>query len=281
MLHPRFYGNSNTKVNGVPFDRFFAASSGATDKRVYLPAAGLPSSLTGMDERHWWFAAKLQETFRFGGYENPTLLEDFLSEPEVVDLINEFLAPGEPRKLFFYCDEIPTSPALGESHIPSATYRQLHITAQLTQDVISHGQVCLYVLRTDVGGEVDVTQMEKQLFCGELRHSVLSSLASLLTEAYAPLLHTQRNWGDCSLDNISYFLQHFDKFSLALLDTASSAQIHQPRLRQSTLNVEAFQQQAGGKGFASLGDLVIECEAVVADWVGTIESILIETTDER
>jgi len=42
-----------------------------------------------MAERHWWFASKLQETFHFGGYDNPTLLEDFLSEPEVVELIND------------------------------------------------------------------------------------------------------------------------------------------------------------------------------------------------
>lgn len=237
-----------------------------------------------MDERHWWFAAKLQETFHFGGYDNPTLLEDFLSEPEVVELINEFLAPGEPRKLFFYCDEFPASPTPGgESRVPSATSRQLHVTAQLTQDVTSHGQVCLYVLRTDTGGEVDVTQMEKQLFCGELRHSVLSSLASLLSEAYAPLLHSQKNWGECGMDNVSNFLQNFDKFSLVLLDTASNVQAHQSILKQPTLDLEVFQQQTGSKGGLNLvlGDIVSEYEALVADWISTIESVLIDTTDER
>lgn len=234
-----------------------------------------------MDERHWWFASKLHETFHFGGYDNPTLLEDFLSEPEVIKLINDFLGPGEPRKLFFYCDELPTSPTPGsDSRAPSASCRQLNITAQLTRDVVSHGRVCLYVLRIDVGGEVDVSQMERELFCGELRHSVLSSLASLLTEAYGPLLHSQGNWGECSKESISNFLQHFDKFSLALLETASLVQIQQPILQRPALDLHQGARSKGGPGLP-LGDILVECEALVADWISTIESLLIETSDER
>ena len=229
-----------------------------------------------MDERHWWFASKLQESFHFGGYDNPTLLEDFLSEPEVVELINDFLAPGEPHKLFFYCDEIPN----GDSRAPSVSSRQLHITSKLSKDVVSQGRVCLYVLRTDVGGEVDVTQMEKELFCGELRHSVLSSLASLLAEVYAPLLHSQKQWGECNRDSTSVFLQHFLKFSNALLEMSSMAQIHQPMLQRPGLDVRSEVLYQQGKG-GFLGDIVIECEALVADWISTIESLLIETTDER
>lgn len=238
-----------------------------------------------MDERHWWFASKLQETFHFGGYDNPTLLEDFLSESQVIDLINAFLAPGEPHKLFFYCDASPranTAPSLGE---PAPLSRQLHVLAQLSKDVLAEGCVCLYILRKDTGGEVDSTQMEKELFCGELRHSVLSSLASLLTEVYTPLLHTQRTWGECSEESIANFLQHFDKFSNSLLETAIQAQVHKPLLRQPgyELKCELSRQHMGGgaRGMALLGEVVIECEGLVGDWIATIEGILIETTDER
>ena len=235
-----------------------------------------------MDERHWWFASKLQETFHFGGYDNPTLLEDFLSESHVVDKINSFLAPGEPHKLFFYCDTAPQSSSLGEA--PS-TSRQLHIRAQLSKDVLAEGCVCLYILRRDIGGEVDVTQMERELFCGELRHSLLSSLAALLTEVYTPLLHTQRNWGECSDDSVSNFLQNFDKFSNSLLETATQAQIHHPLLRRPgyDLRYELSSGHVGGgaRGISLLAEVVIECEGLVADWIGTIEGILIETTDER
>ena len=231
-----------------------------------------------MDERHWWFASKLQETFHFGGYDNPTLLEDFLSEPEVVELINNFLAPGEPRKLFFYCDEIPTDTS--GSRAPSASSRRLHIAAQLTQDVVSGGRVCLYVLRRDIGGEVDVSQMEKELFCGEIRHSILSSLASVLTEAYAPLLHCQKNWGECSKDNTTNFLQNFDKFSGMLTEMATQVQINQSQLQQPARELWSDLLQQHGKG-PLLGEVLTECEALMADWISTTESLLIETTDER
>ena len=232
-------------------------------------------------ERHWWFASKLQETFHFGGYDNPTLLEDFLSEPEVVELINDFLSPGEPYKLFFYCDASSTTSA-AESRSPSAASRRLHVTAQLTEDVVSRkGRVCLYVLRKDVGGEVDVSQMERELYCGELRHSVLSSLASLLTEAYAPLLHEQRSWGECSNESVSNFLQNFDRFSNALYEAASQDQIHQSLLQRPGLELrsELFQSQHGRVPL--LANVVMECEALITDWIGTIEVLLLETTDER
>ena len=238
-----------------------------------------------MDERHWWFASKLQETFHFGGYDNPTLLEDFLSESSVIDLINSFLAPGEPHKLFFYCDASVND---YKSDDPSATSpRQLRIVSQLSKDVVSQGCVCLYILRRDIGAEVDVTQMEKYLFCGELRHSVLSSLASLLTEVYTPLLHSQRNWGECSEESVANFLQNFDKFSNSLLETAVQAQIHQTLLRRPGYDLRcdlAGQGQrvgGGNRGITLLSEVLMECEALVSDWISTIESILLEATDER
>ena len=228
-----------------------------------------------MDERHWWFASKLQETFHFGGYDNPTVLEDFLSDPEVVDLINDLLAPGEPCKLFFYCDE----PAGHGSRRGSASGR-LHATSELTNDVVSRGRVCLYVLRAETDGGVEVAQMEKELFCGELRHSVLSSLASLLSEAYTPLLHSQKNWGECSDVAVTNFLQNFDKFSSALLETASLSQTLRPLLQRPSPELAAELQNLHGRGAVNV-EVMGECEALVGEWVGSIEGILLEATDER
>ena len=243
-----------------------------------------------MDERHWWFASKLQETFRFGGYDNPTLLEDFLSDSEVVDLINDFLSTGDPSRLFFYCDEVPSlsthgsqSPIISARDSPvraPSTTRRLHVTSQLSKDVISLGKVSLYVLRRDSDGDVDVTTMEKEIFCGELRHSVLSSLAVLLREAYTPLLHTSAKWGECNRESIANFLNNFDKFSAALSEMSSRAQVGQPLLEWPSRELRSEAVLQHGKG-ALLGGILTECEALVTDWVGSIESLLIETTDER
>ena len=38
-----------------------------------------------MDERHWWIAGKLQESFHIDGYDKPTLLEDFLYEIPTIE----------------------------------------------------------------------------------------------------------------------------------------------------------------------------------------------------
>ena len=225
-----------------------------------------------MDERHWWFASKLQETFHFGGYDNPTVLEDFLSDPEVVDLVNSFLGPGDPRKIFFYCDE----PRRDGSRTPSAS-RQLHATAELSSEIVNReGKVCLYVLRADTAGEVEAGQMERELFCGELRHSVLSSLTSLLSEAYTPLLHSQKNWGECSDAAVTNFLQNFDKFSSALLETATLSQSQRPPLARPSPELQSLQC----RGVLSV-DTVVECEELVGEWVNSIDSLLLETTDER
>ena len=248
-----------------------------------------------MDERHWWFAAKLQETFHFGGYDNPTLLEDFLSEPDVVDSINNFLSPGQPNKLFFYCNAVPSgsyiptpTPGSGlQASESSPSNRQLHITSKLTTDVVSQGCVCLYVLRRDVRGEVDISQMEKELFCGELRHSVLSSLASLLAEAYTPLLHSQRKWGECSKERVSNFLQNFDRLSHTLLEASTRAHAEQPMLQWPSYELKNDLQQSqnaskmSNKGGTPYAEILMECEALIADWISTIESLLLETTDER
>ena len=38
-----------------------------------------------MDERHWWIAGKLQESFHIDGYDKPTMLEDFLYEIPTIE----------------------------------------------------------------------------------------------------------------------------------------------------------------------------------------------------
>ena len=254
-----------------------------------------------MDERHWWFASKLQETFHFGGYDNPTLLEDFLSEPDVVELINKFLSPGEPRKLFFYCDATPPSSHCSPvpSHggevqtTPSIPSRRLHIVSGLTRDVLAQGCVCLYVLRKNAETEVDASLMERELYCGELKHSVLSSLATLLAEAYNPILHSQRNWRECSDETVTNFLQNFSKFSAALSDSAMKAEMYQPILQRPSHDLKSYlshgqelQPRGGAVGGAAGGarrweEAMEECETLVGDWIGTLESILIDAMDER
>ena len=236
-----------------------------------------------MDKRHWWFASKLQETFHFGGFDNPTLLEDFLTDPDVTELINSFLAPGEPRKLFFYCDG-PTPLKDGSSFnyvtlAPTVSPRRLHATSELTSEALNRGKVCLYVLRADASNEVEPSQMERELFCGEIRHSALSSLAALLCEAYNPLLHSQKDWGECSEAAVASFLETFDRHSSALLETASLSQARRQLLPRPSAELQAMQQHRRTNVLSM--DMVAECEELVGGCINYIEGLLLEATDER
>ena len=238
-----------------------------------------------MDERHWWFAGKLQETFHFSGYDNPSVLEDFLSDFEVADLITKFLAPGEPRKLFFYCEEIEDE----ENRASSAINRQIKVTSHITKDLplLRNEGVCLYILKKDPLKEIDVTQIDKELYCGEIQHSVLASLSSLLSDAYTPILHGHEDWGSCSKENISSFLQTFDKLTIVIQDLAVQSLCQKavllqpsPMLKGTLLHIQS--QPGSGVARMNLGnEIVSECESLLSDWIASIEGLLIDATDER
>ena len=173
-----------------------------------------------MDERHWWIAAKIQESFHIGGYDNPTLLEDFMCQPDTLDIINQFLNPGGPCRLFFYCDK----PDLSES----ISTRQLHITGSLgiLREVDLEGVTILYFLRHVVDYEVDAAHMEKDVYCGELKGNTLGNLGALLSEIYMPLFRAQKDWGQCTSDNQIVFMHNLEKTLSNLGDPSTSNQTH-------------------------------------------------------
>lgn len=169
-----------------------------------------------MDERHWWIAGKVQESFHIGGYDNPTLLEDFLCEPQTLDLMNQFIRAGGPRRLFFYCEK-PESGVLST--------RQLRITGTLgnLKDVNLQNVTILYFLRHNVDYEVDPTHMEKEIYCGELKGNTVDTLNSILAEIFIPLLKAQKDWGQCTAENRTTFLHSMDKFLQTLTESTSGS----------------------------------------------------------
>ena len=235
-----------------------------------------------MDERNWWFASKLQETFRFSGYDNPNLLEDFLSDFDVAEMISKFLGPGDPKRLFFYCEE----PECEGLRAKSVYNRHLRVSSHVSKDFLSQGKdrVCLYVLKRNPDAEIDATQMDHELFCGEVRQSVLASLSALLSDVYGPLLRSQTYWGGCSQEQVRLFLQNYHRLSSVVVEVTSQSMSHQCLLQhlpsQLKVRLQAHQQQHGGRMTAA-AELVTDCEELVADWISTIEGILIECTDER
>ncbi|XP_071818739.1 dynein axonemal heavy chain 5-like isoform X4 [Apostichopus japonicus] len=233
-----------------------------------------------MDERHWWIATKIQESFHIGGFgDNPTLLEDFLCEPQTLELINQFLGAGGTNKLFFYSDR-PQSTSVNPSGLQST--RQLHVVNSLAtlKGVNIEETTCLYFLRHDVSSEVDPVRMEKDIFCGELRHSVLDNLNTVLSDIFLPLLKAQKDWGKCSYENVNQCLTNLERYAGVLAETVNvPASARQQVLRRPD-NLVSHEFSKHRTTSYDQG-IITEYEALVNEWISTIDNALADGGDER
>ncbi|CAH1799095.1 unnamed protein product [Owenia fusiformis] len=226
-----------------------------------------------MDERHWWIAGKIQETFHIGGFDNPTLLEDFMCEEETLDMINQFLNEGGPCRLFFYTEK-PESGQLST--------RELHCIDSLAsmKSVDLENISVLYFLRHSVDREVDPLHMERDVFCGELKNNTIENLTSMLSDIFIPALKNQKDWGQCTSDSQMQLMYNMEKFQSSLQETNANAHAHKQLMLKQPENIvnNDFKQHR----LAALDTQIIsEYEGLLSDWISTIEAVLMDTSDER
>ena len=224
-----------------------------------------------MDERHWWFATKLQETFHIGAQDSPTMLEDFMAEQTTLDYINDFLALSGHTKLFFYCPK-PNQETL-EVRKMSVT----NTTAKL-REVLNEESICLYFLRSEPDHAIESNRVEKEVFCGEIKESPLLTLNVLVSDVFAPILRAQKKW-NCSEESVAQFLTQFEKLASTLNEYATASVAPQPILKRAEMQVSNdFKQNRA----AAINPMVLsEYEALVTDWTHTIEGILCDGLDDR
>ncbi|KAK6987323.1 dynein heavy chain 5 axonemal [Biomphalaria glabrata] len=226
-----------------------------------------------MDERHWWIAIKIQESFKLGNNDNPTHLEEFMCEESTLSKVNKFLKAGGPCRLFFYCEK---------TDAPEVTTREIHCTGNLAtlKDVQLDKVTILYFLRNQVEKDVDLVKMERDIYCGELKHNTIETLNSLLSDIYIPLTRAQKNWGQCDEECQTSLMLSMDKFVTALNETAAlMSHSRQWMLKQpESIVLNDFKQQ---RAAALDSNLISQYEELLSDWMSTIESILTDTSDER
>ena len=178
-----------------------------------------------MDERHWWIAGKIQETFKIGGNDNPSVLEEFMCEESTLNRVNKFLSSDGPCRLFLYCEKSESAPL---------SVHDLHITGNLAslKDTDLDTVTILYFLRNVTDKDVDVTKMNKEIFCGELKHNAIETLNTLLSDIYIPLFKAQKNWCQSTKETQSSLVQSMEKFVIALNETAASINTSTQWVRQ-------------------------------------------------
>lgn len=225
-----------------------------------------------MDERHWWFATKLQETFHVGPYDSPTMLEDFMAEQTTLDYINDFLAPEGHTKLFFYCPKADPN-----SLLP----RKMNIASSCAKlkEVMDGEAICLYFIRSNLERVIDPTCVEKEVFCGEIKENPLVHFSSLLSEIFSPILHAQKDWGHSSEEEVSHFLNQLDKYTNTLSEYATATIAPQQILKKPESQVTSDFKQ--NRAAAVNPSILLEYENLVLDWIATIENILTDGLEER
>ncbi|XP_068697910.1 dynein axonemal heavy chain 8-like [Montipora foliosa] len=225
-----------------------------------------------MDERHWWFATKLQETFHVGAYDSPTMLEDFMAEQSTLDYINDFLAPEGHTKLFFYCPK-----ADANSLVP----RKMSVASSCAKlkEVMDGEAICLYFIRSNLERVIDPTCVEKEVFCGEIKENPLVQFSSLLSEIFSPILHAQKDWGHYSEDDVAHFLNQFDKYTNTLAEYANATITPQQILKKPESQVTSDFKQ--NRAAAVNPSILQEYENLVLDWISTIENFLTDGLEER
>jgi hypothetical protein len=162
-----------------------------------------------MDERHWWIAQRISQTF--GIDSNSRFLEKLITEPNNLEKVNNFLCMNGSNKLFFYNnrDEIG-------KHSTINIIDNLLKLPRNNQHSIDH-VVILYMIRHDTIQEVSLNPalISKEIYCGEIKN-VSQILYSVYNDLLFTIFESNKNWGNCSEQAKSQSIRNMGKYINAI-----------------------------------------------------------------
>ncbi|XP_075255403.1 dynein axonemal heavy chain 5-like isoform X4 [Convolutriloba macropyga] len=255
-----------------------------TQQRLVDPIPDVTVTLASdrkMEARHWWIASKIQDTFSIGGTSNPSGLEEYICEPETLDLINELFIAGGQRRLFFYVER-----EKGTSHDIVLQLTQLRYTNNLLEckEVKTYDTPILYFIRPDVTKDVDATRFERDILTGVVVGDPALCFAETMQYVFLPQLRQQKDWGRCPPEIATQTIHNLEKYTQQMYDTiAMSGNTHLSTNQQML----KFTERVKNLDFKQLrdahldADLVAELETLIQEWSSTLETILMEGAEDR
>jgi len=101
----------------------------------------------------------------------------------------------------------------------------------------------------------------------------------LLSNVFTPILHAQKDWGQCNEEEQQHFLNQIDKYTNTLVEYANATIAPQQILKKPDCQVNTdFKQNRA----AAVNPVILqEYENLVLDWITTIEGILIDGLEDR
>jgi len=135
-----------------------------------------------MDERHWWLANKIQETFYLENNEVFRVLEKLFSRNETINIITNFLTNGSGKNIFVYAlkDNLKTSFEISDLKI---TENLVDICNVDFEKIVIRCFWCKNI-------KVKITQLNihKYVFSSEIKVKSIQHLATLLSSTILPKL---------------------------------------------------------------------------------------------
>ncbi|XP_063714091.1 dynein axonemal heavy chain 5-like isoform X5 [Symsagittifera roscoffensis] len=237
-----------------------------------------------MEARHWWIASKIQDTFSIGGTTNPAGLEEYICEPETLDLINELFLAGGQRRLFFYVEREKGTP---DGIVLELT--QLRYTTSLLEckDVKSYDTPILYFIRPDLSRDVDATRFERDILTGVVVGDPALCFAESMRYVFLPQLRQQRDWGRCPPEIAAQTISNLEKYTQQMFETIDMAASSNNAASSQMLKMTDQVKDLINLDFKKLRDahndpdLVAELESLVHEWCTTLEVVLSEGAEDR
>jgi hypothetical protein len=125
-----------------------------------------------MDERHWWIASKVEQTFCIDktSTADASFTESFFRRPDVLDKINNFLFAKGSNKLFFYTTR-------DRLYAKDITCCQNIVDEYALVNEPLDNIILLFFIRSDTSSDASITP-NSDIYSGEIKHP--AQMTSLL-----------------------------------------------------------------------------------------------------
>jgi dynein heavy chain len=152
-----------------------------------------------MDERHWWIAQRISQTFNT----QLQLLEAFICAPDTLDKINSFLGLNGANKLFFYRQK---------DESVDNTINVIDSLLKLPKTIQNNDSlIILYFLRYNTTNDVNPAHISKEIQCGEIKNAS-QIVFNIYNDLFLPLFKANRDWGDCNDETKTQIILNMDKY---------------------------------------------------------------------
>ncbi|XP_052821623.1 dynein axonemal heavy chain 5 isoform X2 [Octopus bimaculoides] len=225
-----------------------------------------------MDERHWWVAAKIQQTFKVGKTFQPEVFESYLSQEKILDQLDKFFEVDSPKYLFVYRNRKATE----NSDITSSLVLSTETLSSLAESIAEKDLIFLYFLRKNTDNVIAESSICKEILCGEIKGNPLKIFSLKMSEIFLPFFKNSKNWSNCCEDRQKTLLQNIEKCSEVLTESGKHLPIMQIlKVPPEIMTVEQRMCTSPTKVY----DMENK-EQILAEWIANIETI-VYSSDKR